>query len=45
MTPRAFHDAVLQSGEMPIEMVRARLENLPLTRDTGPSWRFYDLGK
>jgi len=45
MTPRAFHDAVLTSGNMPIEMVRARLENVPLTRDTRPSWRFYDLGK
>jgi uncharacterized protein (DUF885 family) len=45
MTPRAFHDGVLTSGNMPIEMVRARLENIPLTRDTRTSWRFYDLGK
>jgi uncharacterized protein (DUF885 family) len=45
MTPRAFHDGVLTSGNMPIEMVRARLENIPLTRDTRSSWRFYDLGK
>jgi hypothetical protein len=45
MTARAFHDAVLTSGNMPIELVRARLENVPLTRDTRSSWRFYDLGK
>jgi uncharacterized protein (DUF885 family) len=45
MTPCAFHDAVLTSGNMPIEMVRARLENLPLTRETRSSWRFYDLGR
>jgi hypothetical protein len=45
MTARAFHDAVLTSGNMPIEMVRARLENLPLTRATRSSWRFCDLGK
>ena len=45
LSPRAFHDAVLTSGNMPIELVRARLANVPLTRDSGPSWRFYDLGK
>ena len=42
MTDRAFHDAVLHGGPMPIAMVRARLENLPLTR-TGPApWKFAD---
>ena len=42
MTDRAFHDSVLQGGPMPISMVRARLENLPLTR-TGPApWKFAD---
>jgi len=45
LSERAFHDAILQSGNMPIELVRARLTNAPLTRDTRPSWRFYDLGK
>jgi uncharacterized protein (DUF885 family) len=40
MTDRVFHDSVLQGGPMPISMVRARLENLPLTR-TGPApWKF-----
>jgi uncharacterized protein (DUF885 family) len=42
MTDRAFHDAVLQGGPMPIAMVRARLENLPLTRDGAAPWRFAD---
>ncbi len=40
MSAREFHDAVLQSGNMPIELVRARLAGVPLTRDTRTSWRF-----
>ena len=40
MTDRAFHDAVLEGGAMPIAMVRARLENLPITRDGLVPWRF-----
>jgi uncharacterized protein (DUF885 family) len=40
MTDRAFHDAVLQSGSMPVEMVRALLVKAPLTRDYTPRWRF-----
>ena len=40
MTNRQFHDAILQGGRMPVEMVRARLENLPLTRDYRAQWRF-----
>jgi uncharacterized protein (DUF885 family) len=39
-TPRAFHDAVLQGGNMPIELVRARVLGLPLARDWKPAWRF-----
>ena len=42
MTERAFHDAVLEGGAMPITMVRARLEKLPLTRDGAAPWRFAD---
>ena len=42
MTNRQFHDAILQGGPMPVEMVRARLENLPLTRDYRAHWRFDD---
>jgi hypothetical protein len=40
MTPLAFHDGVMQGNIMPIEMVRARLENLPLSRDWKTNWRF-----
>ncbi|MEX2154498.1 MAG: DUF885 family protein [Gemmatimonadaceae bacterium] len=40
MTNREFHDAILQSGPIPIAMVRARLANVPLTRAGAPPWRF-----
>ena len=42
MTPRAFHDAVLQENSIPIEMVRASLTRQPLTRDFKTQWRFDD---
>jgi uncharacterized protein (DUF885 family) len=42
MTDRAFHDAILQGGTMPIELVRARLTGQELTRDFTTSWRFAD---
>lgn len=41
MTDRDFHDAILQSGNMPVDMVRARLRQLPLSQDYRPAWRFY----
>jgi uncharacterized protein (DUF885 family) len=41
MTDRQFHDAVLEVGPMPIEMVRAQLmPERPLTRTHTSSWRF-----
>ncbi len=40
MTPKAFHDAVLHQGAIPIEMIRAALTNAPLTKDWTPTWRF-----
>jgi hypothetical protein len=40
MTDRQFHDAVLQGGRMPVEMVRARLTGARLTRDYRANWRF-----
>lgn len=43
MTERQFHDAVLQGGRMPVEMVRARLTGERLTRDYRAHWRFADL--
>jgi hypothetical protein len=42
MTPREFHDVVLTSGNMPVELVRARLTGQELARDTRTSWRFYE---
>lgn len=43
MSARAFHDAVLKGGRMPVEMVRARLTGQPLTRDHTTTWRFSDV--
>jgi uncharacterized protein (DUF885 family) len=40
MTNRAFHDAVLRQGSMPVELVRALLTNQPLRRDYRAEWRF-----
>ncbi len=42
MTNKEFHDAILQGGRMPVEMVRARMLNVPLTRDYKASWKFYE---
>ena len=43
MTERAFHDAVLATGPMPIEMVRALLvPSVPLQMGQRTSWRFAD---
>lgn len=43
MTNKQFHDAILQGGSIPVELIRADLTNQPLTRDFRASWRFYDL--
>ena len=41
MTDRQFHDAVLRQGSIPVEMVRAALdEKVKLTRDYVTGWRF-----
>ncbi|HUF50036.1 MAG TPA: DUF885 family protein [Longimicrobiales bacterium] len=41
MTERAFHDAILQGGRMPVEMVRARLlGGTALRPDYRAQWRF-----
>jgi hypothetical protein len=41
MTDREFHDAILHAGPMPIEMLRADLEDGKLTPDFQTSWKFY----
>jgi uncharacterized protein (DUF885 family) len=40
LSDRDFHDAVLKANQMPIELLRALLENQPLTRDYQAKWRF-----
>ncbi|HEX5107015.1 MAG TPA: DUF885 family protein [Vicinamibacterales bacterium] len=42
MTDRQFHDRVLMSGVMPVEMVRAILTDRRLPRDYRASWKFVD---
>ncbi|MGE5814331.1 MAG: DUF885 family protein [Acidobacteriota bacterium] len=41
MPARQFHDTILRSGQIPVEMVRALLQKRTLTRDYKASWRFY----
>jgi len=41
MTDREFADAVLHENSMPIEMLRADLEQRKLTSDFKTSWKFY----
>jgi uncharacterized protein (DUF885 family) len=41
MTDREFHDAILHESFMPIELLRADLENQKLARDFQTSWKFY----
>lgn len=40
MTNKAFHDAILRGGAMPVEMVRAMLIEAPLTRDYQAQWLY-----
>jgi len=41
MNATEFHDAILLGGRLPVELVRARLTNQPLTRDFRSNWHFY----
>lgn len=40
-TNRQFHDTILREHSIPIEMLRAKLLNLPLNSEWQPAWRFY----
>ncbi len=42
LTQCQFHDAVLRVGPIPIEMLRALLQEVPLTRNYEACWRFMD---
>ena len=39
MTNRQFHDTIMQGGNLPVEMVRARLTQQKLPRDYDASWK------
>ena len=42
MTERAFHDAVLKEGSIPVAMIRASLSGIDLDRNgSAASWKFY----
>ena len=40
LTEQQFNDAVLAENTMPIELLRAALEKLPLACDVQPAWKF-----
>jgi len=42
MSNRAFHDRILKSGRMPVEMVRVLLRNERIPKDYEADWRFYE---
>jgi uncharacterized protein (DUF885 family) len=41
MTEHQFNDTVLTYNAIPIEMIRAGMEHLPLTKDQPATWEFY----
>jgi uncharacterized protein (DUF885 family) len=41
MTDRQFHDAILHENTLPVELLRADLENQKLTQHYKTSWKFY----
>ncbi len=41
MTEKQFHDALLQGGPMPIELLRASMTHQKLTQDFRSAWQFY----
>lgn len=46
MSEREFNDTVLTYNSIPVELIRAGLLNLPLTRETKSTWKFAgDLSK
>jgi len=40
MKNREFHDRILKGNRIPVEMVRAEISDVPLTRDYETNWRF-----
>ncbi|KAM5350024.1 hypothetical protein ACJ41O_006529 [Fusarium nematophilum] len=42
MSEKDYHDAILKTGMMPIEMVKALIVEDKLSRDFKTTWKFYD---
>jgi hypothetical protein len=40
MTNKQFHDTILTYGPIPVELIRAGMEGLPLTREYEAGWKF-----
>lgn len=40
LSPKAFHDAVLREGAIPLEMIRVALKGEKMPRNWVPGWRF-----
>ena len=43
MSAREFHDTIMQGGTLPVDLVRARLTQQPLSRDYQSRWKFYEV--
>jgi uncharacterized protein (DUF885 family) len=42
LSNREYHDAILMQNGIPVELLRAKLLSLPLTRDYQTDWKFYE---
>ncbi|KAJ3463480.1 hypothetical protein MRS44_008266 [Fusarium solani] len=42
VSEKEYHDAILKTGMLPIEMVKALITGDELSRDFKPEWKFYD---
>lgn len=42
MTRKRYNDAILHEGQIPIDLIRAALTDVPLKRGAAPAWRFGD---
>ncbi len=45
MADREFHDSILMGGEMPVSVVRSRLNKEAPKMDLPAEWKFYDFSK
>jgi hypothetical protein len=45
MTAKAFHDAALREGSIPIVLLRAKLTGQKLSPDFKTTWKFYEFSE